>query len=145
MADISQNSIEIQAPASEVYATLAAIADYPTWSSAIKSAEILERDGEGRALQAKLSIDAGVMKDRVTLDYDWSEAPTKISFTLDDADLLTEMTGAYTITGNGDDETTVKYELTVALSMPVPSMMRLKAERSTIDLALNELKKKLEG
>ncbi len=145
MADISQNSIEIQAPASEVYATLAAIADYPTWSSAIKSAEILERDGEGRALQAKLSIDAGVMKDRVTLDYDWSEAPTKISFTLDDADLLTEMTGAYTITDNGDDETTVKYELTVALSMPVPSMMRLKAERSTIDLALNELKKKLEG
>ena len=145
MADISQNSIEIQAPASEVYATLAAIADYPTWSSAIKSAEILERDGEGRALQAKLSIDAGVMKDRVTLDYDWSEAPTKISFTLDDADLLTEMTGAYTITDNGDDETTVKYELTVALSMPVPSMMRLKAEQSTIDLALNELKKKLEG
>ncbi len=145
MADISQNSIEIQAPASEVYAILAAIADYPTWSSAIKSAEILERDGEGRALQAKLSIDAGVMKDRVTLDYDWSEAPTKISFTLDDADLLTEMTGAYTITDNGDDETTVKYELTVALSMPVPSMMRLKAERSTIDLALNELKKKLEG
>ena len=46
---------------------------------------------------------------------------------------------------NGDDTTTVKYQLTVALSMPVPAMMRQKAERATIDLALNQLKTKLEG
>lgn len=145
MADISHNSIVIEAPAAQVYAVLAAVSDYPSWSSAIKSAEVLASDGEGRALQVKVAIDAGVMKDRVTLDYDWNEAPSKISFTLDDADLLTEMTGSYTITDNGDDETTVKYELTVALSMPVPSMMRQKAERATINQALNELKQKLEG
>jgi ribosome-associated toxin RatA of RatAB toxin-antitoxin module len=145
MAEISQNSIVIQAPAAEVFEVLAAVSDYPSWSSAIKSAEVLERDGDGRATQAKLAIDAGVMKDRVTLDYDWSEAPGKITFSLDDADLLTEMTGAYIISDEGDDETKVIYELTVALSMPVPSMMRQKAERSTIDLALKELKKKLEG
>jgi hypothetical protein len=29
--------------------------------------------------------------------------------------------------------------------MPVPAMMRTKAERSTIDLALNQMKQKLEG
>jgi len=145
MADISHNSISIEAPAALVYAVLADVSKYPTWSSAIKSAEVLERDGEGRTLQVKVAIDAGVMKDHVTLDYDWSEAPSKISFTLDDADLLTEMTGSYTITDDGDDETTVKYELTVALSMPVPSMMRQKAERATIDKALNELKQKLEA
>jgi ribosome-associated toxin RatA of RatAB toxin-antitoxin module len=145
MAEISQNSIVIQAPAAEVFEVLAAVSDYPSWSSAIKSAEVLERDDDGRATQAKLAIDAGVMKDRVTLDYDWSEAPGKITFSLDDADLLTEMTGTYIISDEGDDETKVIYELTVALSMPVPSMMRQKAERSTIDLALKELKKKLEG
>jgi hypothetical protein len=39
----------------------------------------------------------------------------------------------------------VSYELTVALSMNVPAMMRQKAERSTIDLALSQLKAKLEG
>jgi hypothetical protein len=85
------------------------------------------------------------MKDRVILDYDWSGAPNLITFELDDADLLTEMTGAYKLKDNGDDTTTVEYELTVALSMPVPAMMRKKAERSTIDLALNQLKSKLEG
>jgi hypothetical protein len=92
-----------------------------------------------------MSIDAGVMKDRVILDYDWSKSPAEISFALDDADLLTEMSGTYEIADNGDDTTTVKYQLTVALSMPVPAMMRQKAERATIDLALNQLKTKLEG
>jgi hypothetical protein len=85
------------------------------------------------------------MKDRVILDYDWSKSPAEISFALDDADLLTEMSGTYEIKDNGDDTTTVKYQLTVALSMPVPAMMRQKAERATIDLALSQLKTKLEG
>jgi hypothetical protein len=85
------------------------------------------------------------MKDRVTLDYDWASAPSRLDFSLDDADLLTEMTGSYLIKDNGDDTTTVTYELTVGLSMPVPAMMRQKAERATIDQALNQLKKKIEG
>jgi uncharacterized membrane protein len=145
MSDISENSITIEAPIGEVVEVLTDLATYPTWSTAIKSVEVQDKDASGRATKAKMSIDAGVMKDRVTLDYDWSKSPAEISFVLDDADLLTEMSGAYAITDNGDDTTTVKYQLTVALSMPVPSMMRQKAERATIDLALSQLKTKLEG
>jgi hypothetical protein len=91
-----------------------------------------------------MMIKAGQVKDRVILDYDWSKAPNALTFSLDDADMLTEMTGGYTLTDSGDDTTKVEYELTVALSMPVPAMMRTKAERDTIDLALKELKAKLE-
>ena len=145
MSDISENSITIEAPIGEVVAVLTDLATYPTWSTAIKSVEVQDKDATGRASKAKMSIDAGVMKDRVVLDYDWSKSPAEISFSLDEADLLTEMSGAYEITDNGDDTTTVKYQLTVALSMPVPAMMRQKAERATIDLALSQLKTKLEG
>jgi uncharacterized membrane protein len=145
MSDISENSITIEAPVGEVVAVLTDLASYPTWSTAIKSVEVQDKDANGRATKAKMSIDAGVMKDRAILDYDWSKSPVEISFGLDDADLLTEMSGTYEITDNGDDTTTVKYQLTVALSMPVPAMMRQKAERATIDLALNQLKTKLEG
>jgi uncharacterized membrane protein len=145
MSDISENSITIEAPIGEVVEVLTDLAAYPTWSTAIKSVEVQDKDASGRATQAKMSIDAGVMKDRVILDYDWSKSPAEISFALDDADLLTEMSGTYEITDNGDDTTTVKYQLTVALSMPVPAMMRQKAERATIDLALSQLKTKLEG
>ena len=145
MSDISENSITIEAPIGEVVAVLIDLATYPTWSTAIKSVEVQDKDATGRASKAKMSIDAGVMKDRVVLDYDWSKSPSEISFSLDEADLLTEMSGTYEITDNGDDTTTVKYQLTVALSMPVPAMMRQKAERATIDLALSQLKTKLEG
>jgi hypothetical protein len=55
------------------------------------------------------------------------------------------MSGGYSLADNGDDTTTVTYELTVALSMPIPAMMRTKAERETIDLALKELKAALEN
>jgi uncharacterized membrane protein len=145
MSDTSENSITIEAPVADVQALLLDLAGYPSWSTAIKSVEILESDSAAHPTKVKIAIDAGVMKDRVTLDYDWSKAPNEISFSLDDADLLTEMTGAYIITDNGDDTTTVTSQLTVALSMPVPAMMRTKAERSTIDLALNQMKQKLEG
>ena len=145
MSDISENSITIEAPIGEVVAVLTDLATYPTWSTAIKSVEVQDKDATGRASKAKMSIDAGVMKDRVVLDYDWSKSPSEISFSLDEADLLSEMSGTYEITDNGADTTTVKYQLTVALSMPVPAMMRQKAERATIDLALSQLKTKLEG
>jgi len=144
MSEASKNSIQIDAPVADVTALLFDPAGYPEWSSAIKSASVLEKDGEGRAIKIEMMIKAGQVKDRVILDYDWSKAPNALTFSLDDADMLTEMTGGYTLADNGDDTTKVEYELTVALSMPVPAMMRTKAERDTIDLALKELKAKLE-
>ncbi|MSV49670.1 MAG: polyketide cyclase / dehydrase and lipid transport, partial [Actinobacteria bacterium] len=60
------------------------------------------------------------------------------------ADLLTDMAGKYSIKAIDADTTELSYELEVALSMPVPAMMRQKAEKATIDQALSELKAFLE-
>ena len=104
-----------------------------------------EFDEEVRAT-AKGLIAAGIqIGDRVTLSYDWSKAPESVSFSLEEADLLTEMTGSYLISDNGDDTTDVIYELVVKVSMPVPEMMRKKTEQSTVDLALSQLKKRAEA
>jgi hypothetical protein len=88
----------------------------------------------------KVSIDAGMMKDRVLLNYDWSGAPEKLEFSLEDADLLTAMNGAYITQAIDADTTSVTYELGVEVSMPIPAMMRTKAEKATIDQALAQLK-----
>lgn len=144
MSDTSKNSITVDAPIADVQAILFNPAGYPEWSSAIKSAQVRETDSDGRATKVEMSIKAGQVKDRVILDYDWSNSPKALTFTLDEADLLTEMTGGYLLVDNGDETTTVTYELTVALSMPIPAMMRTKAERETIDLALKELKEHAE-
>ena len=145
MSDLSSSTITIDSPLADVQAALFALGQYPTWSSAIKSSEVVESDDQGRATKVKMTIDAGMMKDRVILDYDWSQAPGQLSFSLDEADLLTGMDGSYSIKAIDEDTTQVTYELGVSLSMPIPAMMRTKAEKATIDQALAQLKAALEA
>ena len=144
MSESSTASVEVEAPLAEVAATLSNIAAYPTWLTSIKKVDVEESDGEGRVVKATVSIDAGVMKDRATLVYDWSSAPAEISFSLDEADLMTAMDGKYTLKAVDADTTLVTYELGVELSLPVPRMMISKTEKSTIDQALKELQAQFE-
>ncbi len=144
MSSVSTSTVSITASADEVRAVLFDIASYPSWSTSFKSVTVLESDGQGRPTQVSMSVDAGALKDKPTLNYDWSAYPDRLDFSLEDADLLTQMSGGYIVKDNGD-ETEVTFELTVALSMPVPEIMRTKAEKSTIDLALKQLKEKLEN
>ena len=144
MSESSTASVEVEAPLAEVAAALANIAAYPTWLTSIKKVDVEESDGDGRVVKATVSIDAGVMKDRATLVYDWSSAPAEISFSLDEADLMTAMDGKYTLKAIDADTTLVTYELGVELSLPVPRMMISKTEKSTIDQALKELQAQFE-
>ncbi len=145
MSNLSSSTVTIDAPLAAVQEALFAIQAYPSWSSSIKASEVVGTDDQGQATKVKMTIDAGMMKDRVILDYDWSQAPGKLSFSLDDADLLTGMDGSYSIKAIDEDTTQVTYELSVSLSMPIPAMMRQKAEKTTIDQALSQLKASLEG
>ena len=145
MSDLSSSTITIDAPLADVQGALFALDQYPSWSSAIKSSEVVESDDQGRATKVKMTIDAGMMKVRVILDYDWSQAPGQLSFSLDDADLLTGMDGSYSIKAIDEDTTQVTYQLGVSLSMPIPAMMRQKAEKATIGQALAQLKAALEA
>jgi uncharacterized membrane protein len=140
MSELSTSTISIDAPLESVRAILFDLAGYPTWSTAIKSAEVKQSDDQGRATSVKVSIDAGMMKDRVLLNYDWSQAPERLEFSLEEADLLTAMNGAYITKAIDGDTTSVTYELGVEVSMPIPAMMRTKAEKATIDQALAQLK-----
>lgn len=145
MSEFSKSTVTIEAPISDIQKTLSELDKYPEWSTQIKSAESLATDDQGRISKIKMSIDAGMMKDRVVLDYDWSQSPEKIIFSLDEADLLTSMDGAYTFKSIDSETTEVTYELGVSLSMSIPDMMRKKAEKATIDAALAQLKSHLEG
>lgn len=144
MSESSTASVTVEAPLAEVAAKLTAIADYPQWLTSIKKVEVVASDDQGRATSANVSIDAGVMKDRATLSYDWSKAPEEISFSLDEADLMTTMDGKYILKAIDADTTQVTYQLGVELSLPVPRMMISKTEKSTIDQALKELQAQFE-
>jgi ribosome-associated toxin RatA of RatAB toxin-antitoxin module len=143
MSQKSTSTVIVDAPLADVQAALFSIESYPEWLSSIKKVEVLERDDQNRVIKAKLSIDAGMMKDRVVLEYDWSSAPATLSFSMDEADLLTQMDGTYSLKAIDSESTQVTYDLEVAVSMPVPAMMITKAQQQTIDAALKELSEHL--
>lgn len=141
---MTSSKILIEAGADEVRKVLFDIAGYPTWSRTIKAAKVESSDDQGRALRIQLTIEAGMLRDKPTLDYDWSKAPDQVTFSLVDADLLTQMDGTYTVKPVGED-TEVTYELHTAVTMPVPKPMLEAAELGTIKSALEELKTHLEN
>lgn len=144
MSDSSTATVIVEAPLAEVSAVLSDISTYPEWLTSIKSVDVEESDSQGRVIKATVSVDAGVMKDRATLVYDWSAAPAEISFSLDEADLMTTMDGKYSLVAIDAESTQVTYQLGVELSLPVPRMMIAKTEKTTIELALKELQSKFE-
>ena len=145
MSDLSTSTISINASFAAVTQALFALEKYPEWSASIKAVEVLARNEAGQITKVKMTIDAGMVKYRVILDYDWSQAPLRLSFSLEDADLLTGMDGAYTLKSIDEETTQITYELTVSLSMPIPAVMRQKAEKTSIDQTLSQLKISIEG
>jgi uncharacterized membrane protein len=144
MSDMSRSTIVIEAPMSQVIEVLFDLEKYPDWSDSITKVKVTERDEGGRVTGATLTIAAGAVKDEVSLSYNWDGAPGRLEFELEDANMLTKMDGAYILKDLGD-ETEVTYELSVGLSMPIPQMMIIKQEKTTIDQALAQLKEHCEG
>ena len=68
MSDISTATVTIEAPAEQVQAVLFDLPSYPTWSTSIKSVNVISSDDKGRATQVQVSVDAGALKDKPTLN-----------------------------------------------------------------------------
>ena len=145
MSEYSSGSTTVEASVEAVFEILKDLRSYPSWSASIKSVEVSESDAAGNPTKATMKVEAGVLKDRVSLDYDWSKAPSEISFTMEEANLLTEMSGIFTIKAIDPDTTEVTYQLKVDLSMPVPDITRKKQEQATIQQELTKLKTRAEG
>jgi len=139
----TKSTIIIDAPLSQVAEAIASVGTYPSWSSSMKAVKLLEGDAI-KPTKVEMSLVSGALRDEATLTFDWSNFPASLTFTLESADLLTAMDGKQELKSIGN-ETEVSYSLTVALSMPVPDMMRQKAEKAVVDQTLKELKAQLEN
>lgn len=149
MADRTESSIRIAATPAEVLDVIADFEQYPEWAKEMRSVEVLVREGDGWADQVRFVLDAGVLKDTYTLDYEWAIADDGsgvVSWGLVSADLLKALTGSYTLTAADDGAATdVTYRLEVDLKIPMLGMLKRKAERSIVETALTSLKRRVEA
>ncbi|MFM9367425.1 SRPBCC family protein [Streptomyces sp. Da 82-17] len=143
MAEHTSSSIEIEAAPADVMGVIADFARYPDWTGEVKEAEVLASDGQGRAEQVRLVMDAGAIKDDQVLAYTWT-GENEVSWTLVKSQMLRALDGSYVLAPKGKG-TEVTYTLTVDVKIPMLGMIKRKAEKVIIDRALAGLKKRVES
>jgi uncharacterized membrane protein len=144
MANKTASSIAVAAPKSDVMAVIADFADYPRWATALRSADVLETGPDGRAAEVRFTLDAGVLRDSYVLAYTW-DGDTQVSWRLaEPGTVISEMVGGYHLIDRGAGAE-VNYELTVDVRIPMPGLLKRKAEKMIIDTALKGLKARVEA
>jgi len=143
VADQASSTITIQAPPDQVLAVIADIERYPEWTGQIKSAEVVESGPDGRPKRARFVMDAGVLKDDYTLEYDWDDAGVSWHL-VGKSSVQKSQVGSYAL-ADRDGGTEVTYRLAVDTAIPMLGMFKRKAEKMIMDSALKELKKHVES
>jgi ribosome-associated toxin RatA of RatAB toxin-antitoxin module len=141
VADRTSASIDIAASPAAILAVISDVERYPEWVDSMKSAEVLTWSGD-KPETVRMVLDHNLVKDDYVLAYDWQ--PDKVSWQLVKGNLLKAMDGAYELEPKGSD-TTVTYQLAVDANLPMIGLFKRKAEKTIIDGALKNLKKRVEG
>ncbi len=144
MAEKTSSTIVVDAPPAAVMAVIADVERYPEWAASVRSVEIGSLDASGRPATATFVLDAGVVKDTYTLAYRW-QGDALVSWSLVEAQMLTAMEGSYRLAAASPSSTSVEYELTLDLKIPMIGLLRRKAEKVITDTALKELKRRAES
>lgn len=145
MSEKTKRSIVIAAPSTQVMDVIADFDAYPVWVSAAKSVEVLTWGPSGRADRVRFVLDAGMVKDTYVLSYAWASDDKSVSWELESGEIQKAQSGSYTLVEENDGSTTVIYQLTVDLTIPMIGLFKRKAEKAITDTALKELKKRVEG
>ncbi|MBV9592784.1 MAG: SRPBCC family protein, partial [Actinobacteria bacterium] len=136
-------SVVIDAAPAQIMSVIADFAAYPSWAASVKSADVLERFEDGRARTVTFVIDAGMVKDTYTLQYEWSD-DDRVDWHLIKGQMQRAQQGSYVLARDGSGATEVTYSLSVDLAIPMLGMLKRKAEKVVMDTALKELKKRVE-
>jgi ribosome-associated toxin RatA of RatAB toxin-antitoxin module len=117
---------------------------YPEWAADIKAVTVADQDEQGRPSRVAFRAAAFGRSTSYTLAYDYSNAPTELSWVQVQGDLTRRLDGSYTLEPAGED-TEVIYRLIVELKVPLPGFVKRRAEGRIMGAALKELKARAEA
>ena len=143
MSDRAAQTTLINAPLQKCWDVALAFEHYPDWAKDVKEAVIRGRDAQGRASLVEFRASALGRSTRYTLEYDYSEAPNRLSWHLVDGDIMRSIDGAYSFV-EVDGGTQVFYEIEIELVIPLPGFVKRRAEQRILD-TVKELKTRAEA
>jgi uncharacterized membrane protein len=140
-------SVEIDAPIERCYEIAADIQNAPEWQGSLKDVEVLERDGERRAVLVETESDAKVKSVRALLRFSY-EPPTAIRWVQEKGDTKS-LIGSWSFEDLGGGRTRATYALEADPGRMLGMLLRGPAEGKVRDFlvgnAADGLKEKAEG
>jgi Polyketide cyclase / dehydrase and lipid transport len=141
MAIKESREIVIEASPGEILDVIADFEAMPEWSGPHQSAEILETGDDGRPSQVKMKVKTAGITDEQVVAYTWSG--NEVTWTLVRSAQQKSQDGKYILLPKGDNETLVKFEVTVDPNVPLPGFVLKRAVKGTMDAATQELRKRV--
>jgi uncharacterized membrane protein len=139
-------TVEIEAPIERCYEIAADIENAPDWQGSLKDVEVLERDGERRALLVETESDAKVKSVRALLRFSY-DPPTGIRWVQEKGDTKA-LTGSWSFEDLGGGRTRATYALEADPGRMLGLLLRGPAEAKVRDFlvgnAADGLKEKAE-
>jgi uncharacterized membrane protein len=127
-------TVEIDAPIERVYAIAADIQNATEWQGSLKDVEVLERDGDRRAILVETRSDAKVKTVSSRLRFSYDE-PTSIKWVQEKGDTKS-LTGYWTFEDLGGDRTRATYALEVDPGRMLGMLIRGPVEGQVRDFLL---------
>ncbi len=143
MTERTEGEIEIDADPAEVMEVIADFEAYPEWAD-VESADVLERDDEGRGTAVAYRISMMGFSVAYTLEYRYAPAHAGVAWSTREASgSVKEIEGEYVLE-ESDAGTRVTYRLSVEPAVPLPGLVRRQAEKRIVRTALEGLKRRVE-
>ncbi|MEJ5945128.1 SRPBCC family protein [Pseudokineococcus basanitobsidens] len=143
MAERTSSSAVVDAPPDRVLAVVADLEDYPAWAASVREVEVLKRGAGGLPARARFRVEGGPLADEYVLAYAWDVADDGTGDVRWDVDepgrVVADLDGSYALRARDDGGTDVRYDLGVELRVPLPGLLRRRAERTVTSTALTEL------
>jgi ribosome-associated toxin RatA of RatAB toxin-antitoxin module len=143
VADHAHDKITVKADPAKIMAVIADFPSYPEWAGPVKRIEVLEEYPDGRAKRVQFHVEIMGLSDSYTNDYVW-DGDRRVDWTMSEGKSQKSQVGIYQLVPSGS-ATTVEYDLTVEIAIPVPGLIRRRIQGKIVDTALKDLKKRCEA
>lgn len=137
------DSVTIDASPETILDIITDLDAYPEWAEGVRSAEVVERDDQGRPARGRFRVDARVVEVSYTLAYAY-DGTERVSWELVEGDTLNQLDGSYDLTPAGGG-TEVVYTLEADVDIPLPGFMKKRAARQILESGLRGLKQRAES
>ena len=143
MADPVTETVTINAPVARVIEIVSDLENTDRWANEAKSADVLDRDDDGRP--SKIKVTLGAIGFTTAATYEVTYADESVTLDCVEGSLIRDSTIVYRATDNGDGTTDLQMSSTMQVTVPVPDWGLTRAMHNSAGKNLASVKEDAEA